>query len=519
MVKVLLPTRMWEFARVRHGVVLVLLMFFGLETSARAQAQPDSKKAAADSSKTQKSSTGAEGGQTTKSSGAKAAVAPDVAAPAAAASPDPSKTRKIAPIEIFRDKRAEAANDLAKLKSVVARPVTNAEILQVQGQAADANAIMDKDVIKRVVDAMAAKLTDRSNVQALVDPPPGLNPNAPANRGIQEATTALLVPLFGAKSNKNQAFLPIYYRALRDALTPLLKNHLVPRVQAMIVLGEAGAADFLPLYEAQIKDPNQTIWVKLWALEGMVNVVDDGGRLTAQDQIVAAKTVSDFLENEDGIPWPVQLRAMEALSAMRRGYEPNRAKKADMASAAMSLLADPNAKVEVRSEAARALGLMETSSVPKYNYRLVVHTAGQLAAELGNRVASGYDKNQDKAKYATALLIGPVYQAFDGVPGARDSGLAHVVAGESAAYVQSIFDLVKPVAKAAVDLNAAGSRQAKERQKDLLARVAVLKDFLNKNAPGDRHLVPDGTEYPVALVPDVELRAPAAPLAKQAKNR
>ena len=276
----------------------------------------------------------------------------------------------------------------------------------------------------------------------------------------------------------------------------------------------------MPLYEAQIKDPNQTIWVKLWALEGMVNVVEEGGRLTAQDQILAAQTVSDFLENEDGIPWPVQLRAMEALSAMRRGFVTNRPRKAEMANAAMTFLADGSAKVEVRSEAARALSLMEISSaVTKFNYRLVGHSAGQLAAELGSRIASEYAKNQDKAKYLTALLIGPVYQAFEGVPGAQDSGLVHVVAGDASAYVQSILDLIKPVAKAAVDLNAAGTRQAKDRQKELVAHVAALKDFLDKNAPADRHLVPDGTEFPIALVPEVELKAPPAPLAKQAKNR
>ena len=52
-----------------------------------------------------------------------------------------------------------------------------------------------------------------------------------------------------------------------------------------------------------------------------------------------------------------------------------------------------------------------------------------------------------------------------------------------------------------------------------MAQVAVLKDFLEKNAPADRHLVPDGTEFPIALVPEVELKAPAAPLAGQVKNR
>jgi hypothetical protein len=520
MLKVLLPTTKWESPRVWHGVVLSLgLALCLLSMSARAQTQPDPKKGSSDASKTPKSGSAPSGSQATKPDAGKAAVAPDVAAPAAP-SADPSQTKKIAPIEIFRDSRAEALLDLAKLKPVMARPVTNADILELKAQAGGANANIDKDLIKRVVDAMAAKLTDRTNVQALIDPPANLNMNAPAVRGIQDATTALLEPLFGAKSIKNQAFLTIYYRTLRDALTPLLKNHLIPRVQAMIILGESGTADFLPLYEAQIKDPNQTTWVKLWALEGMVNVVEEGGRLTAQDQILAAKTVSDYLENEDSIPWPVQLRAMEALSAMRQGFEPNKPKKADMANAAMTLLADGSAKVEVRSEAARALGLMQISAaVPKYNYRLVGHAAAQLAVELGNRIANGYAKNQDRAKYLTALLLGPVYQAFDGVPGARDSGLVHVAAGDSAQYVQSVFDLVKPIAKAAVDLNGAGTRQARERQKDLLARVAVLKDFLEKNAPADRHLVPDGTEYPIALLPEIELKAPTAPLAGQAKTR
>jgi hypothetical protein len=303
---------------------------------------------------------------------------------------------------------------------------------------------------------------------------------------------------------------------LKDELTPLLKNHLIPRVQAMIILGECGSADFLPIYFAQIRDPSQPVWVKLWALEGLVNVIGDGGRLAAQDQILSAKTVSDLLEKEVDLPWPAQLRALEVLSVMRQGYEPNKPQKATMANAAMTLLADGAAKPEVRAEAARALGQMPiASAVSKYNYPLVAHAAGQLAAELGNRIATGFSSNQDKAKYLTALLIGPVYQAFDGVPGARDSGLLHATGGPSAAYIQQVFDLVKPIAQATIELLSSGQRQVKNRQKELLAHVAALKEFLEKNAPGDRHLVPDGAEFPIALLPDVGLGTPAAALGKQ----
>ena len=405
---------------------------------------------------------------------------------------------------------------MEKLKTVPAKPVGQNEILNLRAQAGGANANIDKDEIRRVVQAMVSKLTDRANVQALIDPGPGVSTHAAQAHAIQEATTALLEPIFAAKSIKNQTFLTVYYRTLSDELTPLLKNHLVPRVQAMIVLGECGSADFLPLYLAQIRDPAQTVWVKLWALEGLVNVVGDGERLTAQDQIQTAKTVADFLEKEVDLPWPAQLRALEVLSAMRQGYEPNKPQKASMASAAMTLLADGAAKLEVRSEAARALGQMPiASAVPKYNYQLIAHVTGQLAAELGHRIAAGFSSNQDKAKYLTALLIGPVYEAFDGVPGARDSGLLHTSGGPATAYIQQVFDLVKPIAQATIELLGAGQRQVANRQKELVAHVAALKDFLEKNAPGDRHLVPEGAEFPIALLPDVRLGPATAPLAKQ----
>ena len=208
MLKVLLPTRMWDFPRVRHALVLSLsLALYLFPMSARAQTQPDSKKAAPDSSKSQKSSPAATGGQSATTTAGKTAVAPDVAAPAAApVGGDPSQTRKIAPIEIFRDKRAEAVVELSKLKPVVARPVTNAEILQVQGQAADPNANMDKDVIKQVVDAMAAKLTDRSNVQALVDPPANLSPSARRLAAFKKQRLRFLSPCSGQRISRIKPF-------------------------------------------------------------------------------------------------------------------------------------------------------------------------------------------------------------------------------------------------------------------------------------------------------------------------
>ena len=84
---------------------------------------------------------------------------------------------------------------------------------------------------------------------------------------------------FAARGVNNDKFLTVYNRLLIQKLVPLLKNHLIPRVQAMIVLGQSGSAEMLPIYEAQIKDKTQTMWVKLWAMEGMANIIETGGRL------------------------------------------------------------------------------------------------------------------------------------------------------------------------------------------------------------------------------------------------
>jgi len=522
----LFPRRRWGSPRVWHAIFWCLGLALFLPVPVRAQPQSSSK---------------TDPGQ--------AATAPDAAAPAAAAV-DPSQTRKIVANEIFRDPKVEKQKllDINKFPHLVKQPVPRAEILDLNAMAGGANSNIDKGLIDRVIDAMVSKLTEHANIQSLIDPPAGQSASAPAARAIHEATTVLLEPIFLARSAKNQSFLTVYNRALLQKLTPLLKNHLIPRIQAMIVLGESGSLEMLGTYESQIRDPNQTIWVKLWALEGIVNISEAGGRLTGSGQIEAAKIVADFLEKEDDIPWPAQLRALEALSALRQGFVPNRSRYADMANAAMHLLADADSKLEVRAEAAKALGLMQINAgVPKYNYDLVAQTTGLLAADLGAEIGTNWPNspvraaalnpsakataakknlaktsvpstpakpavatNPAKAKYLTALLVGPVYQAFDGVTGLRESGLLHAVGGSSPAYAEKVFALVKAVAKASVDLIYSGSRQYDDRKKELAAQVGALRDFLAKNAPADRHLVPDGVAYPLPEAQSAQLPAPRA---------
>ena len=93
-----------------------------------------------------------------------------------------------------------------------------------------------------------------------------------------------------------------------------------------------------------------------------------------------------------------------------------------------------------------------------------------------------------------------MYQAFEGSPGLRgdSGGLVRAATGEAATYSQQVFDLVKPIAKASVDLITSGSRQINDRKKDLQERVDALRDFLEKKAPPDRHLVQGGEDFPLA---------------------
>jgi len=528
-------------------LVWSLSFALGLSVAARAQPQASSrtgatsKSGSADAQDSDRTQSTGRAGQS-KTDAGKTATAPDAAPPATEVA-DPSQTRKIVANEIFRDPKIEKLKllDVNKFQHVVRQPVPNSDLEELKAMAGGAGTNVDRALIDRVVDAMVSKLTDHANIQALVDPPPQLKMGSPTARAIQEATTDLLKPLFLAKSAKNQAFLTVYNRVLLQKLTPLLKNHLIPRIQAMIILGQSGSLDLLQTYESQIRDKDQTIWVKLWALEGIANIIEGGRPMTGTAQIDAAKIVADFLEADD-IPWPAQLRALEVLSAMRRGFVPNRASKADMANAAMHLLTDADSKMEVRAEAARALGLMEIGgSVPRYNYDLVAQAAGWLAADLGAEIgtlvpsppvrtaapkasarpasrsspaktaapakpAKPAGTNPDKARYLTALLVGPVYQAFDGAPGLRDAGLLHA-GGHAPAYTEKVFALVKAVVKASVDLVQPGvSRQVDAKKKELAAQVAALREFVETNAPADRHLVPDGVAFPL---PDVRAQLPA----------
>src|SRR5207249_3899536 len=127
---------------------------------------------------------------------------------------------------------------------------------------------------------------------ALIDPPEGIRPGAAILRAISDASDNLVDPLNTARLAKNTTFLSAYTAQLRTTLPKLLDNNLIARTQAMIVLGQTGDRELMPVFLNQLRDKNQTVQVQLWALRGIANVVDNGTRtaaLSAAEAIAAGK--------------------------------------------------------------------------------------------------------------------------------------------------------------------------------------------------------------------------------------
>ncbi len=425
---------------------------------------------------------------------------------------DPSESHKAATLEIFKDPNAELALDLKKYPEIRAtRMPSQAEIDQVKQMAGSPLVAVDQTVMQNVVNGMIAQLTNTKNIQAVIDPNDKTNPNSSTARAIQESTQHLLEPIFMARNAKNVQFQTKYNQVLLQRLAPVLKHHLVPRIQAMIVLGQSGNPEALKLFLEEIKNPAQTVWVKLWAFRGITNIKLLSNRLSASQEIDAAKAVADQLVQHKDWPWTVQLRALESLAALRQGFLPTSPRTADMASAAFQYLIDKSLKPDVRAEAARALGAMQiTTAVPKYNFEVAAYATAQLSVELGEQVLSAFTENKTRAQKLTTLLVGPVFQAFEGDPANRDSGFLRNPSLANRADVQKYLDAVRPMAKTAVALVGAPTGQIKALTEDLTAKLATLKDYLAKNPPASLQLFTGGPEYSVGAAP-AQAAAGAAP--------
>jgi hypothetical protein len=493
MIKALAPRLSWGCSWVWLAIVLV----GGLPLEVGAQAQTSGKKAAGTAG-----SSGSNPAEAKKSTAAppdanRAATKEQAqaGAPEPALPPDPSQTKKVVPLEYFRDHRAEKAlaNTFPQLPgSFPPKSVIDAVKNMAMGQAN-----IERAPIERYVNGWASELTNRNNIKALIDPQEGMSPNAPTARGIETATNNLLEPILRARAANNTAFLDVYNKVLVATLPRLLNNHLMARIEAMIVLAQSASGDAVEIFVDQLRKSDQTVWVKLWAARGLANVTQNGrNELDVQRAIKAGKALVEFLANEEDIPWPAQMRALEALGSLRQPTQSPLQGKAEMAAIALQILADPESKLAVRAAAAWALGMMRVGrEIANYNFPLVTYHIGAAAAEVGEKMGAVFSNSADQAEYLTGLLVTQLYPALNGIADVRESGLLNMPGGQATrGLIEQARDLVGAVATAAVQLDRAAGTQISQRKRELSERVAALRMFLDKNRPADSRLTPGSPE-------------------------
>lgn len=424
----------------------------------------------------------------------------------AAEKPAEAAEEKSATVEIFRDNAAAAILENKSFKQIgkLPRPQRLAEAVKEVRSMAAGDRPLDLDIVNETVDYLTYILTTPSVIQGLTDVD---LPRAQAVNKIKDfrdAVTALTEPINDAKKVRNTAFIDAYHKVLLAKLPPLLKNNFYARIEAIILLSNIENVDALKVFTAVLSDREQTRWVQLRAMKGISTVAGFGARdLPAKPAVEAAKAIVGLLGGDLAMPWPAQVRALEALGSLRLAKDPTQAQKLEFATVIMGFLANEEARPEVRATAAWAMGMIRIDgAVTKFNYPLVAYYVGGLAADLGEQANRSFDKSRGMTELCTSLLLYKLHGAFEGTPEARDSGLLHGVAGNAALaqakpFLKQADDHIAPVARAALGVLRVTPGQVSAQRKELSQSVASLRQFLEKNTPTNTQLIPGGKDFPV----------------------
>jgi hypothetical protein len=365
----------------------------------------------------------------------------------------------------------------------------------------------DRNMVARFLHQQSQRLTSHRNIEALMAPPSEvadkkIKPDVV--QAIADAGTDLIDPIKAATAVNNTTFKRDYTAALldKDILPKLLANHLFARTQAMLALSQTGEPQALDTFIATIKDKDQPLSVKVLAVDGITNIARGGRRAVEPPQtaIKAAQALALFLSSEEVEPfWPAQSHALQGLGSLRLSTVDQNSGKFELAALAESYLADTKRHPEVRANAAWALGMMRIIGEKdrQFNYPLIAHDMGDLAADLGDRalaanvVALKSKDPTDVADYLTGLLVYQVSYGLNRDPEIPNSGLvnAQAISLKDKSAAQAIMKSVQAVAAAAVELHRAAGAQAPGAQKAMEARIKELKATLAKNAPAKRDLV------------------------------
>jgi hypothetical protein len=427
-------------------------------------------------------------------------AAPDPAKAATADSPAPTEL-PVDPVIWPEPRRAELLrNDYPEIPGPVMSDRDRNALVARIGEMAQGRGL-DRADIKRFVDYNVAELTRRSNIAAMRGETEGAGRNP---RALDEAASRLIAPLIEAPTPANQSFRREYVARLLDHQSQILKGNLLSRSFYMVVLSRAGMPEVVPVLIEQIRDPEQAYTVKLLAAVGLTTATDNGRRpLDANTYAVpAARAVADFLRNSADAPWPVQVRCLEALGALRQSTENPLTGAAELAGAAFEFLANPELDPLVRAWAGRSLSrLVYPSQVRGLNLELVAYELGRASVAAGEKLVAlpVPDGAPTRNLKLAARWIEPLLRALEAFVGdeqIRGSGLNAMTNGGG--VVRGVEQRIRALATAAVRFSQSAGAQVRPAQLDVEAALEELRSYLAKNVPANAEFYPGG---PVADLP------------------
>jgi hypothetical protein len=427
---------------------------------------------------------------------------------------DVSKTEKTDLEERFVDPRItdEVMDKKYPQLFTNVKELTKDEKKRIEAMAAGGQ--VDRDFVARFARSEASQLTNPRFVQAMRD-----DAGKPEDVQKIEEAAQELIKAYDLSVNNN-AFRDVLTTSLVDkAVGPeLLRNNIFSRNQYMIVISHARDPKAIPIIVAQLNDRDQILSVKLNAAVALIHIAQTSD-VSPQDAIRAAKALSDFLDNESDIFWPVQMRALEALGWLRQATERPTAASAEFSETALKILADSKGNVYARAWAAWALGMIQPpTSFREYNLLLIASHAGYLAAETADRIVDVEPKNSEEARKLTNSLL-VILQAFrsGGQDAPRNGGLLAMnnqAAAQQQGGVLEIEKRVRALVAHAIELDFAVARFKKDRRVALANQVQELVSYLDAHKPNEPSLVPGGQPFPLPAFQPKGIVEPPAPAKK-----
>ena len=145
-----------------------------------------------------------------------------------------------------------------------------------------------------------------------------------------------------------------------------------------------------------------------------------------------------------------------------------------------------------------------STAIAKYNYPLIAYHIGEIAAELGDKIAPTFEDNPIRARTWTGLLLFQLYPSIWGNPPSRGNRGWLGTPGPTsqprrrAATSSSRWPTVsRRSPRPSADLVNGTKGQIPAHLKTLSERVADLRAVLAKNPPSDKRLVPGGPALPI----------------------